>query len=269
MRQNPNRQPGRSRRKKNNRGLYIHYIILGIILLAIVVVVARIVSIYTHDGGTVEYASQTVTETSTAPETQTQTETSMTSVPETTSPPYISPIEWIDEAVGAIHILGTNGDEPLYIMYREDDDEFYLHHDVHGEESVKGSIFADGYLDFDTADIRILYGHHMRDGSMFAVIDDYALDEEFFYDSAIHLYFPDHEEDLTPICAVVGASDANLRRISTPEDLGDFASDKTLSVGEIPDTDSFPGQLYCLVTCNYWDDDNRSYAFYYGVETAP
>lgn len=246
------------------RNLYIHYIILGLIVVAIIVLTARLVGIYTHTSGTVETTTLSSTETQTTAE-DTATETSET--PETeTEPPYVSPINWIDESVGAILITGANDDQPLYIMYREGDEEFYLHHDIYGEESVKGSIFADGLIDFDTAAIRILYGHHMKDGSMFAVIDDYALDEELFYDSQIRIYYPDHEEDLVPVCVVVGASDGYLRRVDSPESISGFASDKTLSVGEIPDIDSFPGQLYCLVTCNYWANNNRAYAFYYGTE---
>lgn len=245
------------------RWFYIHYIILILIVAAIIVLTVRLVSIYSHTSGTVE----TTTETTTVAEIESSIPE--TTVPAETEPPYVSPIRWIDESVGAILITGANGDEPLYIMYREGDDEFYLHHDIYGEDSVKGSIFADGYLDFDTADIRILYGHHMKDGSMFAVIDDYALDEELFYNSKIHLYFPDHEEDLTPICVVVGAADGYVRRVDSPQGILDFAKDKTLSVGEISDTDTFPGQLYCLITCNYWENNNRSYAFYYGTDSDP
>lgn len=244
------------------RNLYIHYIILCIIVLAIIVLLVRLASIYMHTSGTVEFTESTSEATTEV--TTSQTSTLESTIPAETEPPYISPIEWIDGSVGAILIAGANGDEPLYIMYREGDEEFYLHHDIYGEESVKGSIFADGYLDFDTADIRILYGHHMKDGSMFAVIDDYASDENLFYDSSIRIYLPDHEEDLTPVCVVVGAADGYVRRVDSPHGISDFASDKTLSVGEIPDTDTFPGQLYCLITCNYWDNDNRSYAFYYG-----
>lgn len=244
------------------RNLYIHYIILAVIIAAIVALTVSLIRIYTHTSGEVEYASMSSTEaTTTAQSTEPET-----TAPIETEPPYVSPINWIDESVGAILIEGANDDQPLYIMYREGDEEFYLHHDIYGEESVKGSIFADGLIDFDNADIRILYGHHMKDGSMFAVVDDYALDEELFYDSKVLIYYPDHEEDLIPVCVVVGASDGYLRRVDSPQSIADFAQDKTLSVGKIPDTDTFPGQLYCLVTCNYWENNNRSYAFYYGVE---
>lgn len=243
--------------------LYIHYIIIAVITILIVVLSVKLFRDYSHDGGTVQFTSEEAEETEPSTKEEVTSASKAEAEPETeTLTPYVSPIEWIDGSVGAIQITGANDGLPLYIMYLEGDDEFYLYHDVYGEESVKGSIFADGYIDFDTADIRILYGHHMKDGSMFAVIDDYAVDEELFDSSEIRLYYPDHEEDLYPICAIVGASDGNLRHVNSPETLAEFAQGKTLSAGRIPRR--FGGRLYCLVTCNYWANNNRTYAFYYG-----
>lgn len=56
-----------------------------------------------------------------------------------------------------------------YPVLQADDNEYYLHRDLHGNYLFAGSIFADSncsssFNDYNT----ILYGHNMRDGSMFA-----------------------------------------------------------------------------------------------------
>lgn len=58
-------------------------------------------------------------------------------------------------------------------MQREDD-EYYLHHDFYGEESRYGCLYVRGQADVDTPGTNfIIYGHNMKDGSMFGDLDLY------------------------------------------------------------------------------------------------
>ncbi len=71
------------------------------------------------------------------------------------------------------------------------DDAYYLSHNAFGEERIYGSIFApcDTPEDFSEQHV-ILYGHNMRDGTMFGGLKKYrdvAFEEEYPY---LYLYLP-------------------------------------------------------------------------------
>lgn len=59
------------------------------------------------------------------------------------------------------------------------DDEYYLYHDFYGEESKYGSLYVRGQADFSGRTNFVIYGHNMKDGSMFGDLDLYL--EESFY----------------------------------------------------------------------------------------
>lgn len=61
-----------------------------------------------------------------------------------------------------------------YPVLQADDNEYYLHRSVRKEELFAGSIFMDYYNSPDLKNYNtILYGHNMRDGSMFAKLKEY------------------------------------------------------------------------------------------------
>jgi sortase B len=67
------------------------------------------------------------------------------------------------------------------------DNTYYMDHDFYGEESRHGAIFASagsGLEDIENTKNVVLYGHHMKDGSMFAGLDAYK-DESFFCENSI------------------------------------------------------------------------------------
>ena len=70
-----------------------------------------------------------------------------------------------DDYIGWIRGCGGEIDYPVVMG---DDNEFYLKHDFYGEKSGSGCIFAecDTVSPFD-GPVTVLYGHNMRDGSMF------------------------------------------------------------------------------------------------------
>ena len=66
-----------------------------------------------------------------------------------------------------------------YPVVQGTDNEHYLHYTFRGEENIAGSIFMDyrNAKDFSDAKV-ILYGHNMRDGSMFAKLKKLDMKEE-------------------------------------------------------------------------------------------
>ena len=67
-----------------------------------------------------------------------------------------------------------------YPVLQGDDNTYYLHHTIDGTYNASASIFADGNnrRDFQDANT-ILYGHHMKNGSMFAGLDEWA-DQDYY-----------------------------------------------------------------------------------------
>ncbi len=81
---------------------------------------------------------------------------------------YLSLQETNPDAAGWVSIPDTSVSYPVV---RGADNEFYLTHDISGRESTHGSIFADADNAADGSDLHlVLYGHNMRDKSMFGTL---------------------------------------------------------------------------------------------------
>ncbi len=78
--------------------------------------------------------------------------------------------------VAWIYVPGTVINYP--VAYRSGDDEYYLDHNFYGDTSAfgaeYGSIMLAGDNDANFADqLNIIYGHNMRNGAMFACLNDF------------------------------------------------------------------------------------------------
>lgn len=100
-----------------------------------------------------------------------------------------------------------------YPVVQGEDNEYYLYRTVSGEWNGKGSIFADyrcakPFSDFNT----ILYGHRMKDGSMFYSLTKY--EEQSYYEKhpVMRLFTPKKTYDLEIFAAVRIPSDSSLYR---------------------------------------------------------
>lgn len=82
-----------------------------------------------------------------------------------------------DELVGWITIEGTQIDYPVL---KADNNVDYLTRNFHKEKNIAGSIFMDFRNDVESPSLNtIIYGHRMKDGSMFEQLTKYQ-DEEFY-----------------------------------------------------------------------------------------
>lgn len=86
-----------------------------------------------------------------------------------------------------IRIPGTEIDYP--IVQREGDNSYYLNHTPEGKKKPEGSIFIEDYNRNDFTDPNtVIYGHNMKNGSMFRGLHDYR-DRKFFRDHQELLIF--------------------------------------------------------------------------------
>ena len=89
-----------------------------------------------------------------------------------------------------IEIPGTAIDYP--VVQREGDNSYYLSHNTEGEEDTAGAIFTEDYNSRTFQDPNtVLYGHNMKNGSMFQNLHSYA-DRSFFDEHReVIVYMPD------------------------------------------------------------------------------
>lgn len=82
-----------------------------------------------------------------------------------------------EETVGWIKVNGTNIE---YAIVKSSDNSYYLNHNFEKKYNSGGWIFADYKNKFDGTDKNIvIYGHNMKDNSMFGSLKD-ILDEEWY-----------------------------------------------------------------------------------------
>lgn len=76
------------------------------------------------------------------------------------------------DVVGWMRIEGTALDYP--VMYKPDSEEFYLRRNYYGEKATHGCLYIQETCSvFPRTDNLTIYGHNMRDGSMFGCLKNY------------------------------------------------------------------------------------------------
>ena len=162
--------------------------------------------------------------------------------------------------VGWIQIEGTDLNYP--VMQTPGRTDYYLKRDFYGNQSVRGCIYAREECDIlEPSDNITIYGHNMRDGSMFAALNDYVYKETweknpfiFFdtlYDYHVYKIFAVFR---TSANLGEGFHYHNMIEADNKEDFDDFISTcKNLSM-EYYDTGLTPqygDKIICLSTCEY------------------
>ena len=160
------------------------------------------------------------------------------------------------DTVAWIYSEGTPIDYPVVLG---EDNAFYLDHTFTGRPGSAGAIFMDmgNQDDFSDANTAI-YGHHMRNGSMFASLDKYR--KQSYYDAhpVIYLYTPGGNYAIELFSAYVRdasllphdfeSPEAFLAYVEKIKALSDFKSDVSVGADD---------RIVTLVTCNYNYDDAR------------
>lgn len=89
-----------------------------------------------------------------------------------------------------IRIEGTEIDYP--VVQSAEDDTYYLNHTVEGKEGYPGSIYSEMFNSKDFSDFNtILYGHNMKDGSMFQNLHNYQDAAYMAEHPTVIIYTPD------------------------------------------------------------------------------
>ncbi len=189
--------------------------------------------------------------------------------PADSRPPVMEKYEALYEKnhdlTGWLFIEGTNIDYP--VMQREDD-EYYLHHDFYGNDSKYGCLYVRDTADVITPGTNfIIYGHNMKDGSMFGDLDLYQK-ESFWREHPTICFDTLYEERTYEVIAVfpsrVYHSDEaafkyyQFYNADTQEEFDYFYENiKNLSLYDTGVTAGFGDTFLTLSTCAYHTEDGR------------
>ncbi len=101
-----------------------------------------------------------------------------------------------------IEIPETSVDYP--VAQHAEDDAYYLNHTIEYREGRPGSIYSEKISKTDFSEfIHIMYGHNMKNGTMFADLHKFE-DAEFFRENdTIYIYTPEHTYVYRIFAAVV------------------------------------------------------------------
>lgn len=164
------------------------------------------------------------------------------------------------DTVGWIEIPDTDISYP--VVQAKDNDE-YLTHSFSGAKNSSGAIFLDAESQSDLMGMHtIIYGHHMRDGSMFAQLVKFKDADFFAAHDEIVLYTPERTLRLTVIAAYAQKADNALRQFhfADAEEMSGFIRERaaiSANVREGVDL-SQATRLYSFVTCSYESSDVRT-----------
>jgi len=165
-----------------------------------------------------------------------------------------------------IGYLTVGSDISLPVVQRRNDNDFYLNHNFEGETSDGGTLFLDGSNLLTPEDrCLIVYGHNMRNGTMFHSLNQY---EDFNYLTRNSLVYFDtlyKNRCYVPFAVFTASMDEDSRSYIDIRQF-DFDADsfdlfvlrmQRLSQWDIPIDVVYGDDILLLVTCEYTHDNGR------------
>lgn len=176
---------------------------------------------------------------------------------------YAPVYEQNSDLVGWITIDGTNINYP--VMQTKEDPDFYLKHGFDKSYSEYGVPYVQADCEIGKSDNIIIYGHNMRNGTMFSDLEKYA-DEEF-YRSHRYINFDTLTDygtyEIFAVFRTVAYSEDgfkyyNFVDLEDAEDFNSFVEKcKELSLYETVVTAEYGDKLLTLSTCEYTRTNGR------------
>ena len=155
-----------------------------------------------------------------------------------------------------------------YPVMQTDDNDFYLHHDFRGEYSPGGALFADSACAFHTPNSAlVIYGHNMKDGSMFGTLTRYR-DRAYFEENPdMWLLTPERDYRVELFACREAEAALNVFRVLFRDEAGlrEYADDViSRSYWYEEDRIDTRYQLVVFSTCSYHPDYEDSRLLLYG-----
>lgn len=169
------------------------------------------------------------------------------------------------DMVGWLQIENTKINYPV-LQSSVEEANYYLYRDFDKKESVRGSIYAWEKCDlFKPSDNITLFGHNMKDGTMFAYLGNYY-NKSTWEENPLIFFDTLTESHVYKIFAVfktsgtdnVGFAYHQMVDAESEEEFNQFvATCKQLSFYDTGITPVYGDKLLCLSTCEYTIDNGR------------
>lgn len=176
-----------------------------------------------------------------------------------------------EEIVGYILIPDTNISYPIA---QSNDPYKYLNYNVQNEQSRSGAIFIDSNNDANFVDANtIIYGHNMKNNSMFCEVRYYVTDEDFFKKhSYIYIYVNDEIRLYRVFSAqqTYDSSDVYVLNFTNQQEKTEYLNQMIANSSFTPkSTPTANDEIITLSTCTNAAGPERSVAQAYLVSTIP
>lgn len=163
-------------------------------------------------------------------------------------------VAWID-------VPNTNIDYPVV---KGEDNDFYLTHDIEDKKSIHGSIFMDYRNEVKGDKNLVIYGHYMKDGSMFKDLIKYK-EEKFFKDNKdIYIDIDGEKQRYEIFSVLLTKGDSGYIDIDFDSDQGFLNYIEEINKNSLFTRDiDFNGheEIVTLSTCSYEFHDARTVVF--------
>ena len=180
-------------------------------------------------------------------------------------PEYLPFFEQNPDLVGWIKVEDTKINYPV-LQSPLDNKNFYIDHDFYGRPRGCGAIYVRETCDvFKPSDNITMYGHHMKDMSMFAGLD-YYWDKAFWETHQTFTFDTIFEHHTYQVFAVfrttanlgAGFSYHQFENASSEKAFNEFVNTvKQMSPYDTGITPQYGDKLVCLSTCEYTLDNGR------------
>ena len=176
---------------------------------------------------------------------------------------YVQLYQQNGDMVGWIQIPGTVINYP--VMQTPDRIDYYLYQDFYDQYSNHGSIYARESCDFNApSDNVTIYGHNMKDGSMFADLRKY--EQQSFWEEHPYIYLDTLSqrqvyEIISVFVTTVTEEGFAYHRFVDAREAGEFDdfvdTCKALSLYDTGLTAEYGDKLISLSTCIFYETDGR------------
>lgn len=265
------REPGARTGGKKKQNKVLYYVILVILLGILVFSVSKIVSYFKQQAdaedmqagvqdefvtpGDDQQQTPVVPDDNTNEEEPDDTEKEPEPVkpePETISVDFAGLTAKYPDVVGYIYSAYTGINYPIV---QSSSNDYYLNHDLDGNENNNGSIFMEHLCSSDFSDHNtIIYGHNMKSGLMFAHLTNYKNQSYYNAHPYFYIYTPTQNYKLNLFAGFVCEHDDEVYALSLSQSqLEAMAAKSTFK----SNTGIPTGNLVTLSTCSYEFNDAR------------
>ena len=167
------------------------------------------------------------------------------------------------DCIAWISIPGTVIDYP--VMHTPDNPGYYLHRNFNGKKASGGTLFLSEICNIDRSDNLIIYGHNMKNGTMFAALTKYKSKSFWEEHPYITLETADETRTYKVICALATDVSAgnrfpyyNFSCASSAKEFDSYvATCKQLAYYDTGLTAEYGEQILTLSTCEYTHENGR------------